>query len=145
MEDGRVSLFESRYSRGMRFTLLCNLLCNLLMKISVLHPLREKIRQGEKKEKQLVDEDLCVFPLRARTDHRNKYKNNTRCNLLCNLLVKIRVLHPLRENRYSQGRKEGEAVRLLEEMVAKGLQPERKTLSSMIVAHSWGSVEDMRR
>ncbi|CAM9693882.1 unnamed protein product, partial [Ectocarpus sp. 8 AP-2014] len=46
---------------------------------------------------------------------------------------------------YSQGRKEGEAVRLLEEMTVKGLQPERKTLSSMIVAHSWGSVEDMRR
>ncbi|CAM9748373.1 unnamed protein product [Ectocarpus sp. 12 AP-2014] len=46
---------------------------------------------------------------------------------------------------YGQGRKEGEAVRLLEEMTAKGLQPERKTLSSMIVAHSWGSVEDMRR
>ncbi|CAN0492971.1 unnamed protein product, partial [Ectocarpus sp. 12 AP-2014] len=46
---------------------------------------------------------------------------------------------------YGQGRKEGEAVRLLEEMTVKGLQPERKTLSSMIVAHSWGSVEDMRR
>ncbi|CAN0111461.1 unnamed protein product, partial [Ectocarpus fasciculatus] len=46
---------------------------------------------------------------------------------------------------YSQGRKEGEAARLLEEMAVRGLQPERKTLSSMIVAHSWGSLEDMRR
>lgn len=36
-------------------------------------------------------------------------------------------------------------MRLLEEMVARGLKPERKTLSSMIVAHSWGSIEDMRR
>eukprot|EP00752_Nemacystus_decipiens_P008835 g7885.t1 len=46
---------------------------------------------------------------------------------------------------YSQAKKEEEAVRLLEEMVARGLKPERRTLSSMIVAHSWGSVEDMRR
>lgn len=47
--------------------------------------------------------------------------------------------------RYSQARKEKEAVRLLDEMVARGLEPERRALSSMIVAHSWGSVEDMRR
>eukprot|EP00903_Cladosiphon_okamuranus_P019949 g18333.t1 len=46
---------------------------------------------------------------------------------------------------YSQAKKEKDAVRILEEMVARGLTPERKTLSSMIVAHSWGSVEDMRR
>ena len=48
-------------------------------------------------------------------------------------------------SRYSQARKEEEAVRLLEEMVATGLKPERRVLSSMIVAHSWGSITDMRR
>lgn len=51
-------------------------------------------------------------------------------------------LHTIRR---AQAKDEKAAVRLLEEMVARGLKPDRRTLSSMIVAHSWGSVEDMRR
>ncbi|CAN0191471.1 unnamed protein product [Scytosiphon promiscuus] len=46
---------------------------------------------------------------------------------------------------HAQAKDEKTAMRLLEEMVSRDLKPDRRTLSSMIVAHSWGSIEDMRR
>lgn len=47
--------------------------------------------------------------------------------------------------RYALAQDEASAVRLFEEMLSKDLTPDQRTLSNMILAHSWGSIEDMRR
>lgn len=36
-------------------------------------------------------------------------------------------------------------MRTLQEMISKGLQPDKRTMSNMVFAYSWGSIEEMRR
>ena len=47
--------------------------------------------------------------------------------------------------RYGLAQDDTSAFRMYREMISKGLQPDQRTMSNMIFAQSWGSVEDMRR
>ncbi|CAM9808957.1 unnamed protein product [Ascophyllum nodosum] len=46
---------------------------------------------------------------------------------------------------YGLAQDDTSAFRMYREMISKGLQPDQRTMSNMIFAQSWGSVEDMRR
>lgn len=48
-------------------------------------------------------------------------------------------------NSFAFNKDEERAVQAYEEMIGEGIAPDNRTLSNLIIAHSWGDNEKMRR
>ena len=47
--------------------------------------------------------------------------------------------------RFAFNKDEGRAVQAYEKMLEEGIAPDNRTLSNLIIAYSWGDLEEMRR